>query len=224
MARADLAIGGGATTWERACLGLPSLVVAISANQLAFSEALDQAGHIQLLGDGASGLLRRSRSALLSLITDLKSGKAANALTDGWGAPRLAMAMLGSQGAISLRPATAADEALLFHWANDPQELASSFSQDKFVSKDFHNWFQKGLTDPNRLLFIAKTADGCPVGKICFTRFAAGVHPDASEAEVDFSLDRSVHRYGLSADLVRLGLSVEQRWGLLDTWVRCFRD
>jgi len=35
IARADLAIGaGGATTWERACLGLPSLVVAIAANQL----------------------------------------------------------------------------------------------------------------------------------------------------------------------------------------------
>ena len=64
IARADLAIGaGGATTWERACLRLPSLVVAIAANQLPFSEALDQAGHLQLLGDGASVTAEQIRSA-----------------------------------------------------------------------------------------------------------------------------------------------------------------
>ena len=39
IARADLAIGaGGATTWERACLKLPSLVVAIAENQAPFAE------------------------------------------------------------------------------------------------------------------------------------------------------------------------------------------
>ena len=42
IARADLAIGGGgATTWERASLGLPSLVVALAANQLPVAEAID---------------------------------------------------------------------------------------------------------------------------------------------------------------------------------------
>ena len=51
IARADLAIGaGGATTWERACLKLPSLVVTIAANQQPFAEALAQAGHLHLFG------------------------------------------------------------------------------------------------------------------------------------------------------------------------------
>ena len=45
ITRADLAIGaGGTTTWERACLGLPSLVIAIAANQLETTEALGQEG------------------------------------------------------------------------------------------------------------------------------------------------------------------------------------
>ena len=40
IARADLAIGaGGVTNLERACLGLPSVVVAIAANQLEPIEA-----------------------------------------------------------------------------------------------------------------------------------------------------------------------------------------
>ena len=45
IVRADLAIGaGGTTTWERACLGLPSLVVPIAANQLESIKALGQEG------------------------------------------------------------------------------------------------------------------------------------------------------------------------------------
>ena len=67
IARADLAIGaGGVTTWERACLGLPSLVVAIAANQLSFSEALDQAGYLQLLGDVTSVTAEQIRSAAVA--------------------------------------------------------------------------------------------------------------------------------------------------------------
>ena len=45
IARADLAIGaGGATTWERACLGLASLVTPIAANQQEGAEALERQG------------------------------------------------------------------------------------------------------------------------------------------------------------------------------------
>ena len=204
----------GATTWERACLGLPSLVVAIAANQLPFSEALAQAGHVQLLGDEASVTAEKIRSALRSLIAQPLAREAANALTDGWGASRLAMAMLGYQGAISLRPATAADEALLLYWANDPEVRANSFSQEPIALKDHNHWFHKGLTDANRLLLIATTADLCPIGQIRFDRQPASAQADASEATVELSLDRFTSRNGLVADLVRLGLQLlEQRWG-----------
>ena len=44
IARADLAIGaGGATTWERACLGLPTLAVATAENQVLPLQALNAA-------------------------------------------------------------------------------------------------------------------------------------------------------------------------------------
>lgn len=43
--RADLAIGaGGTTTWERACLGLPTIVTPIAANQFEGVEALEKQG------------------------------------------------------------------------------------------------------------------------------------------------------------------------------------
>ena len=51
MARADLALGaGGSTTWERLCLGLPSLVISIAANQTPTNQALMEAGYITFLG------------------------------------------------------------------------------------------------------------------------------------------------------------------------------
>ena len=51
MASADAAIGaGGTTTWERLCLGLPSITYALAANQEAYSQVLADRGLIEFLG------------------------------------------------------------------------------------------------------------------------------------------------------------------------------
>lgn len=215
IARADLAIGaGGATTWERACLGLPSLVAAIAANQLPFAQALDQAGHLQLLGEGASVNAEQIRSALLARIAEPYADEGGHDLTDGWGASRLATAMLGAQGAIGLRRAAAADEALLLRWANDPQVRANSFTPEPIDPADHHHWFHAGQANPNRLQAIAKTADGCPIGQIRFDREPASTEGGGSEATVDLSLDPCARGQGLADELVRLGLqTMEQHWG-----------
>ena len=215
IARADLAIGaGGATTWERACLGLPSLVVAIAANQLPFAQALDQAGYLQLLGDGMAVSSQQIRSAILERNDEHRQRNAGLDLTDGWGTSRLAMAMLGPLGAISLRPAMAADEALLLRWANDPEVRANSFSPEPIAASDHHQWLQQGLADPNRLLMIASAADGCPIGQIRFDRQPTLAEGEESEAKIDLSLDRCVRGHGISKIVVRLGLeAMEDRWG-----------
>ena len=51
MKTSDLAIGaGGSTTWERCCLGLPSLVSVISEDQLECTRVMGKEGHIIYLG------------------------------------------------------------------------------------------------------------------------------------------------------------------------------
>lgn len=51
MVKADLAIGaGGATNWERLCLGLPTLVVTLSENQRPIAKELQERGLIRWLG------------------------------------------------------------------------------------------------------------------------------------------------------------------------------
>ena len=215
IARADLGIGaGGATTWERACLGMPSLVVAIAANQLPFAQALDQAGHLQLLGDGASVNAEQIRSALLARIAEPHADVGGHDLTDGWGASRMSMTMLGPQGAISLRHASTADQALLLRWANDPEVRANSFSPEPIDPADHHHWFHTGQANPNRLQLIATAADGCPIGQIRFDREPASTEGGGSEATVDLSLDPCARGQGLADELVRLGLqTMEQHWG-----------
>ncbi len=51
MANADLAIGAaGATTWERCCLGLPTIQIVIAKNQRLIAELIDNVGAALCLG------------------------------------------------------------------------------------------------------------------------------------------------------------------------------
>mgnify|MGYP003969283611 CR=1 FL=1 len=50
MLKADLAIGaGGATSWERCCLGLPTLLYVLSENQRKTAENLEQLGAVMIV-------------------------------------------------------------------------------------------------------------------------------------------------------------------------------
>ena len=216
ITRADLAIGaGGATTWERACLGLPTLVVTIADNQLPSAEALDEAGKVQLLGRTATVNTEQIRLALLAALQQHWPRTSGQELTDGWGAGRVATAMLNPQRPpLELRPAMSTDEALLLRWANDPQVRTNSYSPKPIAQADHHCWFQAGLTDPNRLHLIAKDPTGCPLGQIRFDRQPNGPPHLSKEALIDVSLDHCARSLGLASDLVHMGLqAMEKRWG-----------
>lgn len=91
MARADLAIGAmGATTWERCCLGLPSVAMIVAENQRPAGEALSRTGAMRLVALGDDGALARELGGLLNDRSNLApmSQKAA-AICDGQGAQRL---------------------------------------------------------------------------------------------------------------------------------------
>jgi UDP-2,4-diacetamido-2,4,6-trideoxy-beta-L-altropyranose hydrolase len=215
IARADLAIGaGGATTWERACLGLPSLVVAIADNQLPFALALAQVGQLQLLGIADEVGAEQFRQAVVAALRDSWPGACGQGLTDGWGAARVAAALLGPQRPLQLQPANVADEYLLLRWANEPLVRTGGFSQEPVASADHQFSFQAALADANRLLLIARDAQGCPLGEIRFS-----LHPQANaeaprKVLIEFSLDRCIQGHELFTDLVRPELqAMEQKWG-----------
>jgi len=71
MAAADLMIGaGGATHWERACLGLPAIVVALADNQQATTQYLASLGVCVDLGAVENLSVARLSTATAALLRD----------------------------------------------------------------------------------------------------------------------------------------------------------
>ena len=94
MARADLAIGaGGVMSWERCCLGLPTVAVDIAGNQVGALTALAAAGALVHLGAAASVTEEGMAHALDSMLRNAgrlrRMSETALALVDGEGAERV---------------------------------------------------------------------------------------------------------------------------------------
>ena len=96
MADSDLAIGAaGSTSWERGCLGLPTLVVVLAKNQKAIAEAIRLTGAAMVLPIenplDFSASIKKAISSLVSDTTGLERMiAAAAAITDGEGVHRVA--------------------------------------------------------------------------------------------------------------------------------------
>jgi spore coat polysaccharide biosynthesis predicted glycosyltransferase SpsG len=98
MAQADAAIGaGGASTWERACLGLPTLAIVVADNQRPMIERLGADGVLLSVDLDAADFELRLGQAYEDLCDATLRGRIAeraSALCDGQGAGRAAEALL----------------------------------------------------------------------------------------------------------------------------------
>ena len=95
MARADLALGAtGVSTWERACVGLPALVVSVADNQHPIAQAAQEAGLLTWLGPAWDVDVQTWRQALEQALGAPKrlaaQSAAGMALVDGLGVGRVA--------------------------------------------------------------------------------------------------------------------------------------
>ncbi|MGC8697050.1 MAG: UDP-2,4-diacetamido-2,4,6-trideoxy-beta-L-altropyranose hydrolase [Halothiobacillus sp.] len=94
MAMSDVAIGAaGSTSWERCCLGLPSILVILAANQVAGGLALEQAGAARVIAhpDAIAAELPRLLAEVAAHLPEVS--RQAAQITDGLGAVRVARAL-----------------------------------------------------------------------------------------------------------------------------------
>lgn len=99
IARADLAIGaGGGSTWERACLGLPTLLLILADNQRAMARRLEAEGAVIALDVADEGFGEAFDRELARLLSDAplrqRLSERSHTLCDGHGAARVAEAIL----------------------------------------------------------------------------------------------------------------------------------
>lgn len=96
MGSSDLAIGAaGSTSWERCCMGLPTILIVLAQNQEPGAKALEAAGAAHLLGrvSDIGAKLPLVFKKLLTTGTLSAMSTSASATTDGQGAKRVLDAM-----------------------------------------------------------------------------------------------------------------------------------
>jgi UDP-2,4-diacetamido-2,4,6-trideoxy-beta-L-altropyranose hydrolase len=96
MSDSDLCIGAaGSTTWERCCMGLPTLLLVLADNQLPGAQALEKAGAALAVGNDQTLSQVFEKHMQSGASVQLKSwALAAAAVTDGLGVQRIVAAML----------------------------------------------------------------------------------------------------------------------------------
>jgi len=205
MARADLAIGaGGATTWERICMGLPTLVISIAENQEATCKGLELAGLIRYLGAAHKVDVFMIESALSNMLADdtclEMADSSLKSLVDGLGANRVVEVIKPTPcECLTIRQANPNDLLTYFSWANDVLVRSMAFDTKPIPLNVHIDWFDSRLCDADTRLYILQ-AEGLPVGQIRFK-----LHKE--EATIDYSLDEFVRGRGWANQLLKLGIA-----------------
>lgn len=198
FARHDLQVGaGGGATWERCCIGVPTVLVVTSPNQNAVAPALDEAGVAVMASEPTASAIAARIEPLLSDATRRRAmADASRALVDGRGAERAALAILAE--ILKVRPATFDDARMMFEWRNDPANRQVSRTSDPIAWEAHCEWLEKVIADPSRKLFVGEIGSRA-VGIIRFDFCAS------DRAEVSLYLNTAHHGTGLGPPLLLRG-------------------
>jgi UDP-2,4-diacetamido-2,4,6-trideoxy-beta-L-altropyranose hydrolase len=199
MAWADVAIAaGGTTSWERAFMGLPSLVIILADNQRRIAESLEQAGIGWSLGRHEGLSVSAVSEPVERLLKDgdirAKMARRGPELVDGLGANRVVRELRETE--VWLRPAGTEDCRLLWKWANEPTVRAASFNTEAIPWERHQQWFAAKLKDPGCTLLVAMNEAGMPIGQV-------RCDVSGSVAVISISLDPSFRGRGYGAKLIR---------------------
>lgn len=206
MAEADISIGaGGTTSWERCCLGLPSVVLAVAPNQIEVSKALARKGAVAWVGslDDADWSERMTAELLRLCDPETRHAMSERAATvcDGRGTARLVDLL--RNGSFRLRLAEMSDAEAVWRWryADGAERYYRSGEAVKLATH--LAWFDAALRDPDRTLLIAEVDTG-PVAHVrfdCTSRYPR-------EAVISICLDSSVSGRGAASRV----LETARRW------------
>lgn len=179
MAASDLALGAaGGSSWERCCLGLPTVVVCAADNQRDNATALSTSGAISFVGnydDIDVSALSEALGQYLNRPKKLRQvSQQAAAICDGMGARRLILALAGVERGepempITLEPATADAGELLFDWQKAPT-TRQFFRDPRPPTRQAHfGWYERKLAEANcRFHMIVENEK--PVGTVRLDR------------------------------------------------------
>lgn len=175
FSQCDIQIGaGGSATWERCCIGAPTLALVCAENQRAILNMMSAAGYqwgAELYDQS------RQRELLNIALSDAQAreemSKRCQQLVDGHGGERVARLLLADEfSEVHVRDATMQDAELMYRWRNDARIREVSREGEKISLTDHMLWLEASLSRPDRIILIGLTANNNPIGVVRFDALA----------------------------------------------------
>jgi len=173
LSSATLVIGAaGNSSWERSCLGLPSIIIAVAENQEHQAKMIEASGAGKYLGVPSGNSFEKIVNISLDYLSDTNKlneiRNKALSLCDGLGAARIASELTSKIKAtdlkdVSLRPATYEDGEQMYVWQKDHSTRKYARNQSAPTREEHFSWFSKKMADPYSLLNLI-LYDNDPVG------------------------------------------------------------
>lgn len=208
-AQADLAIGAaGSSSFERAVLGLPTILVTLADNQTKVAAAFAAAEAAEIIPAGMLTDAAGFGAVIARLANDparrAVMAQRATALTDGRGALRLLVAAAGRAKTktgrdVFLRLAEVEDELWLLDLQR--QESTRRFARNPAVpsAAEHAAWFASVLAGRDRMLLIVEI-DGKPCGMLRLDRQPGMI----AGFEISIAIDAAFHGEGIASAALAL--------------------
>lgn len=205
FSRHDLQVGaGGGATWERCCVGVPTVACLVAENQRTVLPHLEALGAL-VWAKPVEDIRLAVGAAVLAMLGDVDARRAlalrSRQLVDGRGAARVAAVLCcAATRELQIRAASLEDEELLLDWANDPDVRANAFQVATIEPQQHAAWFRARLAQPaNCRIFVAQAPNGIAAGQVRFDWRGDGW-------EIGYSLDTAFRGAGLALPLLRQSL------------------
>lgn len=204
-----LALGaGGVSAWERACLGVPSILTAVAPNQERVCESVADVGAGTYLGrlqDVGPDQVSSTLDSLVESVSKLDEMSLAGTLAvDGYGIKRICRLIAsGLPKNLRLRNVQMTDADILYFWFSDPLSRANSNSSIMVSWTDHLAWLSSRIKSDPTNYFILE-ASGLPIGQIRFD-----LNEDA--LVLSYSIDPDFRGRGLGRLIVEMGVQEVRR-------------
>jgi len=212
MLNADLAIGaGGTTSWERCCLGLPTLLITTAENQIKIAKELDRIGAVKYIGQSDKINQTVLVDTLESFLdqTDLirEMSQASEKICDGYGAGRVVAELLSENASdgssVHLKRASMEDAEIMLSWQEHPSTRRYSRNPTPPTRSEHYSWLEKRLSDIDCIFNIVYYAKS-PAGVLRLDRI-----PDKENTyEISILISSDYRRLGLAKSALKLARTV----------------
>jgi UDP-2,4-diacetamido-2,4,6-trideoxy-beta-L-altropyranose hydrolase len=217
MSEADLAVGAaGSSAYERAALGLPTVMVTLADNQRGICGLLAAAGAASDAGRMDDDFAGRLRALVEGLMTDaparIAMAKAASLLVDGRGAQRVLLAIVGETTGrdgvrVRLRLADASDEDWLLDLQREPGTRLYARNPAVPSAQEHAGWMRRVLADPDVELMLVEV-DAEPAGMIRLDRLTGGAQ-GVARYEVSIAIEAAHRNKRVASAALRLVRSLK---------------